>query len=244
MLATDAWGQGYATEALQAMVDLARSLGLPTLGAFCHPDHMPSIRVLEKCGFKPDSVTHTVAEFPNLTPGVKVDVVRYELKTLMRPSAPRAFRTPADFRAWLERHHATEAELMLRLYKVHAASKGITYLQALDEALCYGWIDGVRRSLDADSFTQRFTPRKATSYLEPREHRQGRRRSSRPAVWRSRASSGIAKRDIRSGPGLYSFERSRMQFSPALERQLQGRTAAWTFFQAQPPGYRGCSPSS
>lgn len=79
VLATDAWGQGYATEALQAMVDLARSLGLPALGAFCHPDHIPSLRVLEKCGFKPDSVTHAVAEFPNLTPGVKVDVVRYEL---------------------------------------------------------------------------------------------------------------------------------------------------------------------
>jgi ribosomal-protein-alanine N-acetyltransferase len=80
VLATDAWGQGYATEALQAMVDLARSLGLPALGAFCHPDHIPSIRVLGKCGFKPDGVTHAVAEFPNLTPAVKVDVVRYELK--------------------------------------------------------------------------------------------------------------------------------------------------------------------
>jgi [ribosomal protein S5]-alanine N-acetyltransferase len=80
VLATDAWGKGYATEALQAMVDLARSLGLSTLGAFCHPDHTPSIRVLEKCGFKPDSVMPAFAEFPNLTPGVKLDVARYELK--------------------------------------------------------------------------------------------------------------------------------------------------------------------
>ena len=79
VLATDAWGKGYATEALHAMVDLARSLGLSTLGAFCHPDHAPSIRVLEKCGFRPAGVVPTFAEFPNLTPGVKMDVARYEL---------------------------------------------------------------------------------------------------------------------------------------------------------------------
>ena len=81
VLATDAWGKGYATEALQAMVDLARSLGLSTLGAFCHPDHAPSIRVLEKSGFKPDGITHAVAEFPNLTPGVKVDVAKVRQRT-------------------------------------------------------------------------------------------------------------------------------------------------------------------
>lgn len=79
VLATDAWGNGYATEALQAMVDLARSLGLSTLGAYCHPDHVPSIRVLEKCGFRPAGVVPAFAEFPNLTPGVKLDVARYEL---------------------------------------------------------------------------------------------------------------------------------------------------------------------
>ncbi len=79
VLAADSWGQGYATEALKAMIDLARSLGFSTLGAFCHPDHAPSIRVLEKCGFRPDGVMRAYAEFPNLTPGVKVDVARYEL---------------------------------------------------------------------------------------------------------------------------------------------------------------------
>jgi ribosomal-protein-alanine N-acetyltransferase len=80
VLATDAWGHGYATEALQAMVDLARSLGLSELGALCHPDHAPSIRVLEKCGFTPDGHIRGYAEFPNLAPGVKVDVARYALK--------------------------------------------------------------------------------------------------------------------------------------------------------------------
>ena len=80
VIAHDAWGRGYATEALRAMIDLARSLGLRTLGALCHPDHALSIRVLDKCGFTLDSVMPAFAEFPNLAPGVKADVARYELR--------------------------------------------------------------------------------------------------------------------------------------------------------------------
>jgi uncharacterized protein YdeI (YjbR/CyaY-like superfamily) len=154
----------------------------------------------------------------------------------MGSSAPRAFRTPADFRAWLERHHATEAELMLRLYKVHAASKGITYLQALDEALCYGWIDGVRRSLDADSFTQRFTPRKASSYwsrvnIAKAEGLIKAGRMAKPGLER------FEKRDMQKS-GRYSFEREAATFSAGLEKQFRKAKRAWVFFQAQPPGYR------
>jgi RimJ/RimL family protein N-acetyltransferase len=79
VIAQDAWGRGYATEALRAMIDLARALGLQKLAAYCHPDHGPSIRVLEKGGFTMAGTEPAFAEFPNLTPGVKVDVSRYEL---------------------------------------------------------------------------------------------------------------------------------------------------------------------
>jgi len=75
----------------------------------------------------------------------------------------KSFRTPASFRAWLHKHHSTSDELLLRCYKVHARDRGVTYAQALDEALCYGWIDGVRRGVDADTFSVRFTPRKPVS---------------------------------------------------------------------------------
>ena len=77
--------------------------------------------------------------------------------------APRAFRSQAAFRAWLARHHATAPELLVRLFKTDFAHRGLTYAQALDEALCHGWIDGVRRRWDAESFTIRFTPRKPRS---------------------------------------------------------------------------------
>ena len=149
---------------------------------------------------------------------------------------PRAFRTSALFRAWLAKNHDRKTELLLRLYKKHAASKGMTYLQAVDEALCYGWIDGVVRSLDADSFQQRFTPRTPTS------------------IW-SRINiakvEGLIKAGRMAEPGLkvyrgrdpkranlYSFELPAMTFSPAITRQFRKSPAAWKFFEAQPPGYR------
>ena len=76
---------------------------------------------------------------------------------------PRSFKTQAAWRAWLQEHHDSSTEILLRLYKVHAAHRGVTYKQALDEALCFGWIDGVARRLDDDSYCQRFTPRRARS---------------------------------------------------------------------------------
>ena len=76
---------------------------------------------------------------------------------------PTFFRNAAAFRAWLRVNHKTATEITLRLVKNHAADTGMTYPEALDEALCYGWIDGVRRSFDADSYTQRFSPRRKGS---------------------------------------------------------------------------------
>ena len=79
VLAKDSWGAGYATESLMAMVNLARTIGVKRLTAFCHPDHRPSWHVLEKCGFTRDLNWSEKAEFPNLAPGVRQDVFRYEM---------------------------------------------------------------------------------------------------------------------------------------------------------------------
>ena len=77
---------------------------------------------------------------------------------------PIYFRTQAAFREWLEKHHATKSEQWIGFFKVKSKKKGITYEEALDEALCFGWIDGVVKSVDADSYMHRFTPRKPTSH--------------------------------------------------------------------------------
>src|SRR5262245_62058630 len=76
---------------------------------------------------------------------------------------PTFFATPARFRAWLERHHLTASELLVGFYKTNSGKASITWPQSVDEALCFGWIDGVRKSLGPHAYTIRFTPRRPRS---------------------------------------------------------------------------------
>jgi uncharacterized protein YdeI (YjbR/CyaY-like superfamily) len=154
----------------------------------------------------------------------------------MAASKLTAFKTPVQFRAWLAKNHKTSSELPLQIFKVHAADRGVTYAQALDEALCYGWIDGVRRSVDADSFSIRFTPRKPRS------------------IW-SRINVGHAERLIKAGrmtkaglaafeardekrTAVYAFENQPKELSPELAKIFKANKTAWTFFEKQAPYYR------
>jgi uncharacterized protein YdeI (YjbR/CyaY-like superfamily) len=149
----------------------------------------------------------------------------------------KSFPSAAAFRAWLERHHRTASELTVRCARAHAAEKGVTYLEAVDEALCFGWIDGVRRRVDADSFSVRFTPRrpgskwsavnirKATALI-----RAGRMRPAGLTAFEARLGRADTRR--------YSYESRPEALDPALERRFRRDRAAWAFFQAQPPGYR------
>jgi uncharacterized protein YdeI (YjbR/CyaY-like superfamily) len=148
----------------------------------------------------------------------------------------KSFKTQADFRKWLEKNHASRAELMMRLYKVHALHKGIGYRQALEEALCWGWIDGVVRSLDADSFQQRYTPRKAKSNWS----RVNIKRMKQLIAEGKAAPPGIAafERRAKVAAAPYSFENRHVTLSPAFMKRLKVNSKAWKFFQSEPPGYR------
>jgi uncharacterized protein YdeI (YjbR/CyaY-like superfamily) len=150
--------------------------------------------------------------------------------------APKAFRTPAAFRAWLEKHHATASELEVRIFKVHAAQRGLTYAHALDEALCFGWIDGVIHTLDEDSFRQRFTPRKPRSTWSRRNlaHVERLKKAGRMTP------AGLAAyeaRDRLQTPAAW-FDERRPELSPQLLRVFRANGKAWTHFQAQAPSYR------
>jgi len=149
---------------------------------------------------------------------------------------PAAFRAAADFRAWLERHHAQERELLVRLFKVHAADRGMTYPQALDEALCFGWIDGVRRSVDTDRYSIRFSPRKPRSIRS----RVNVAHVERLIEAGQMAAPGLAAYRARSDErtGVYSFEREPATLAPALARRLKAHAAAWRYFNAEAPWYR------
>lgn len=157
----------------------------------------------------------------------------------MRSGLPAEFRTPRAFRAWLERHHDSTPELIIRLFKVHAAERGITYSQALDEALCFGWIDGVRRGHDADSFTIRFTPRRPRSIWSLINVAHVKRLAKEGRM----APPGLAAYNARDHKrtGIYSFESRPRRFSPALGKAFRAEPQAWAYFQKQAPWYRRTS---
>ena len=156
----------------------------------------------------------------------------------VRPvGALKSFRSPAAFRAWLAKHHAEAAELLVRCYKMHAADRGITYAQALDEALCYGWIDGVRRSVDANSFSIRFTPRKPASNWSRVNVAHVERLTNAGRMAQPGLDAFARRTEARTG--VYSFERQ-CELAPTHIKTLRASQAAWAFYRRQAPWYR-CS---
>src|SRR5262245_4281758 len=148
---------------------------------------------------------------------------------------PRYFRSQAEFRAWLETRHARETELLVGFYKKGAAKHGISYAEALDEALCFGWIDGVRKGVDDSRWTIRFTPRKAKSRWSAVNVK---RMHELIALGRVR-HAGLAafeRRDVNK-PG-YSYEEAERKLSPAYRRKLEDNARAAAWFDEQPPSYR------
>jgi uncharacterized protein YdeI (YjbR/CyaY-like superfamily) len=150
---------------------------------------------------------------------------------------PTFFATPAAFRAWLERHHETAKELLVGFYKTKSGKPSITWPQSVDEALCFGWIDGVRKSLGAEAYTIRFTPRKPRSIWSAinvdKVAQLKKLGKMRPAGLRAFA----LRTEERTG--VYSFERNRAaKLTPEQERALRKNRKAVAFFEAQAPWYR------
>jgi uncharacterized protein YdeI (YjbR/CyaY-like superfamily) len=149
---------------------------------------------------------------------------------------PRTFRSAQEFRRWLGKNHAGVKALEVRCFKAKEGERGLTYKEAVDEALCHGWIDGVRHAVDEVSFRVRFTPRTPKSTwsrvnLARVEELIAQGRMAAPGLAAFRA------RD-RSRTGLYSFERAAMKLAPAYLRRLRGDADAWRFYQGQAPWYR------
>jgi uncharacterized protein YdeI (YjbR/CyaY-like superfamily) len=150
--------------------------------------------------------------------------------------SPRTFRSAAAFRAWLLQSHRTSRELVVRCYRVRASAQGITYVEALHEALCFGWIDGVRRGHDEVSFTVRFTPRKSRSIWS----RVNVAKVGKLIEEGRMAPAGLAAFEAReaSRTAVYSFERAAMELAPEYVKRFRTACAAWAYFEGRPPGYR------
>lgn len=154
----------------------------------------------------------------------------------MQSSVPRAFRTAAALRAWLTANHRDAEELILQCYKKHAAEQGVTYADALDEALSVGWIDGIRRSIDQDTFSIRLTPRKPRSIWSRVNVAHVERLIAAGRMTEAGLAAYRARDEARTG--IYSFERAAIEFAPELARRFRTNQKAWAFFRSQPPGYR------
>jgi uncharacterized protein YdeI (YjbR/CyaY-like superfamily) len=149
---------------------------------------------------------------------------------------PVFFKTPAEVRAWMEANHATVPVLIVGFYRKASGKRSVTYHEALDEALAFGWIDGIRKSQSADSYTSRFTPRRPKSYWS----RVNIARVKELIAKGRMAAPGLAAFNARNErrPDKYTYERKTRGFDPAQTRQFKANPKAWEFFEAQPPGYR------
>ena len=151
-------------------------------------------------------------------------------------SPPRFFASSDAFRKWLERNHDRKDELWVGLYKKASGKGGLTYREAVDQALCFGWIDGISKSIDDISYRQRFTPRRKGSIWSAVNIKRVGELTDQGLMH----PSGVAtfeNRD-RTKQGLYSFENEPRSLEEEQEKRFKANERAWGFFQAQPPGYK------
>jgi uncharacterized protein YdeI (YjbR/CyaY-like superfamily) len=147
----------------------------------------------------------------------------------------RYFKTAAAFRTWMKRHHVNRSDLWVGFYNRASGRGGLTYREALDVALCFGWIDGIRKKVDEASYTNRFTPRRAGSrWSAVNVKRLGELRDA--GLVAPRGIKAFEAWDGNKAP--YSFEHQPTQLSPELLERFRSDRRAWSFFSARPPGYR------
>jgi uncharacterized protein YdeI (YjbR/CyaY-like superfamily) len=149
---------------------------------------------------------------------------------------PIFFSSPGAWRAWLEEHHEREPEVLLGLYKRASGSATMSWSEAVDEALCFGWIDGVRRRIDERSHSIRFTPRRPRSIwsavnIEKAERLIAAGRMGPAGLRAFRARSAERSR-------VYSFEQGDVELPPDSLQRLRANTGAWSYWRSRPPGYR------
>ncbi len=147
------------------------------------------------------------------------------------------FRTPSDFRKWLEQNHAITLELWVGFYKKDSGRPSITWPESVDEALCVGWIDGLRKTIDDTSYKIRFTPRKAKSNWSTVNIRRV-EELTRTGRMRPAGVEAFARRASEKS-GIYAYENRRTAgLGKRAEQEFRSSPAAWKFFQAQPASYR------
>jgi len=149
---------------------------------------------------------------------------------------PKFFRTPTHFETWLQKNHATATELWVGFYKKDSGKPSITWPESVDQALCFGWIDGIRKRIDEISYQIRFTPRRRGSIWSAinikRADELVRQKQMRPSGFKAFASR------IENKSGIYSYEQRSTELTEPYAQLLKKNKSAWNFFKIQSPSYR------
>lgn len=149
---------------------------------------------------------------------------------------PTFFAKQLDFRKWLVKNHKKETELLVGFYKVDSDKPSMTWSQSVDQALCFGWIDGVRRSIDRDSYSIRFTPRRPASIWSARNIKKVEVLTKQGLMQPAGLASFKFRKEHRSK--IYSHEKEAQKLPINLERKFKANKKAWEFFTTQAPSYQ------
>lgn len=149
---------------------------------------------------------------------------------------PIFFEKQDDFRKWLEENHDKETELIVGFYKVGSGKPSMNWSQSVDEALCFGWIDGITRSIDKDSYCIRFTPRRAKSIWSAVNIKKV-EELTKKGLMKPAGIAAFAKRE-ESRSRIYAYETEPVNLSVDFEKQFKANEKAWSFFESQAPYYR------
>lgn len=149
---------------------------------------------------------------------------------------PTFFPTQSEFRQWLEENHASETELLVGYYKISSGKTSMTWSESVDQALCFGWIDGVRRSIDEESYCIRFTPRKPNSNWSAVNIKKVAELTAQGLMRPAGIAAFEKKKEEKSA--IYAYENKPTEFPVEFEIIFKENEKAWEFFEKQPNGYK------
>ena len=153
--------------------------------------------------------------------------------------APTFFATQSDFRKWLEKNHKKETELVVGFFKVDSGKPSMTWSQSVDVALCFGWIDGVRNSIDKDSYQIRFTQRKPTSIWSAVNIQKIGELTKQGLMKQAGLASFENRKESKSK--IYAYENAEVKLSTEFEKLFKANKKAWSYFQSLAPSYKKLS---
>lgn len=149
---------------------------------------------------------------------------------------PTFFPNPSEFRKWLDKNHKTASELIVGYYKVGTKKPSMTWSESVDQALCYGWIDGIRRSIDEERYCIRFTPRKLKSIWSAINIKKIEELKKQGLM--KPAGLAIFEKRTEENSKIYSHENEAVHFSDEFEKKFKANKKAWNYFTSQAPSYQ------